>query len=198
MEQLKLAHAAGELAFFNSLAQLREREAFARYLGPVSRAEWVVYAKRPFGGPEQVLEYLGRYTHRVAISNNRLVSFTGEHVTFHWKDYRHESRNRLMQLDSQEFVRRFLLHVLPPGFQRIRHYGLLANRTREHKLRHCRELLDAPEPVAEEHAVEEVEDYRDQYQRLTGISLRDCPACGLGQMVRINTLLPQVLVRGPP
>ena len=198
LEQLRQAHVAGELEFFNSMAELTKPETFERYLAPVSHVDWVVYAKRPFGGPEQVLEYLGRYTHRVAISNNRLASFTGEHVTFHWKDYRHESRHRLMQLDCQEFVRRFLLHVLPPGFQRIRHYGLLANRTREGKLRRCRELLDAPAPVGEKHAVEDVEDYRDQYERLTGISLRDCPACGHGQMVRIGTLLPQVLVRGPP
>lgn len=196
IEQLKQAHADGELLFFNSLADLAKPEAFARYLAPVSRTEWVVYAKRPFGGPEQVLEYLGRYTHRVAISNNRLVGFTGDEVTFQWKDYRHEARHKVMQLESQEFVRRFLLHVLPPGFQRIRHYGLLANRSREEKLRHCRDLLDAPTPPTE---VPEIgEDYRDRYQRLTGISLRDCPACGHGQMVRVDTFLPHALVRGPP
>jgi hypothetical protein len=197
VEQLKQAHAEGKLAFFNALAKLKEAEAFARYLEPVLRVEWVVYAKPPFGGPEQVLAYLGRYTHRVAISNNRLVAFTGQHVTFHWKDYRHESRHKLMQLDSQEFVRRVLLHVLPPGFQRIRHYGLLANRSREEKLQRCRELLDAPTPAVEE-PTNEGEDYRDRYQRLTGISLRDCPACGHGQMVRIDTFLPNALVRGPP
>lgn len=198
IEQLRQAHAGGELGFFNSLAELTTPDAFARYLEPVSRTEWVVYAKRPFGGPEQVLEYLGRYTHRVAISNNRLASFTGEHVTFHWKDYRHESRHKVMRLDSHEFVRRFLLHVLPTGFQRIRHYGLLANRGREEKLRRCRELLDAPIPVVEEHAVDPDEDCRDRYQRLTGVSLHDCPVCGQGQMLRTDTLLPQVLVRGPP
>jgi len=196
VEQLRQAHAEGKLAFFNSLAELAKSAAFARYLEPVSRAEWVVYAKRPFGGPEQVLEYLGRYTHRVAISNNRLVDFTGQHVTFHWKDYRHEAKHKLMQLDSREFVRRFLLHVLPPGFQRIRHYGLLANRSREEKLQRCRELLDAPTPAVEE-PTNEGEDYRDRYQRLTGISLRDCPACH-GQMVRLDTFLPNALVRGPP
>jgi hypothetical protein len=197
VEQLRRAHAEGELAFFNSLAELAKPEAFARYLEPVSRTEWVVYAKQPFGGPQQVLEYLGRYTHRVAISNNRLVSFTGEHVTFQWKDYRHESRHQVMRLDSHEFVRRFLLHVLPHGFQRIRHYGLLANRTREGKLQHCRELLDAP-ATAEAPPTDEAEDYRDRYQRLTGISLRNCPACEHGQMIRIDTFLPQALLRGPP
>ena len=139
----------GELRFFNSLAALQDPDAFASYLAPVAQAEWVVYAKAPFGGPQQVLDYLGRYTHRVAISNNRLIDFADGQVAFAWKDYRHESRRKVMRLDAQEFVRRFLLHVLPTGFQRIRHYGLLANRHREIKLEHCRQLLAAPAPVVE-------------------------------------------------
>lgn len=193
--QLQLAFDHGELQFFNSLETLRNRVAFAKYLAPASRAEWVVYAKPPFGGPKQVLEYLGRYTHRVAISNNRLRDFSDGDVTFAWKDYRHESRNKTMRLDAHEFIRRFLLHVLPSGFQRIRHYGLLANRYREVRLNQCRDLLAAPAPVV---VPLDAQDYRDRYQRLTGVSLRDCPHCGHGQMVRIETFLPGTMPRGPP
>ena len=196
LAQLQLAFDTGELQFFNSLEALSNRVAFAKHLAPASRAEWVVYAKPPFGGPKQVLEYLGRYTHRVAISNNRLREFSDGAVTFAWKDYRHESRNKTMTLDAQEFIRRFLLHVLPSGFQRIRHYGLLANRYREVRLNQCRNLLAAPAPVVVDEL--EIEDYRDRYQRLTGVSLRDCPHCGRGQMVRIETFLPGTLPRGPP
>ena len=141
-----------------------------------------------------MLEYLGRYTHRVAIANSRLVDFADGTVAFRWKDYRHEARPKVMRLQAREFVRRFLLHVLPPGFQRIRHYGLLANRYREVKLTHCRQLLKAPKPETHE----ELDDYRDRYQRLTGISLRDCPQCGNGQMVRIESFLPTAQPRGPP
>jgi len=197
LAQLQQAFDDGELHFFNSIAALHDRAAFAKYLAPARQTEWVVYAKAPFGGPQQVLQYLGRYTHRVAISNNRLIDFADGQVTFAWKDYRHESRNKLMRLDAQEFVRRFLLHVLPPGFQRIRHFGLLANRHREVKLEHCRQLLDVPAPVVDL-SEEEPLDYRDRYQRLTGVSLRDCPQCGRGQMVCIESFLPGSLPRGPP
>ena len=132
----------------------------------------------------------------MAISNNRLREFSDGAVTFTWKDYRHESRNKTMRLDVQEFMRRFLLHVLPSGFQRIRHYGFLANRYREVKLNHCRELLAIPAPVLE--LADAPMDYRDHYQRLTGVSLRDCPHCGRGQMVRIESFLAGTLPRGPP
>ena len=194
--ELQLAFDHGDLRFFNSLEALQDRAAFAKYLAPAAHAEWVVYAKPPFSGPQQVLEYLGRYTHRVAISNNRLLEFSDGAVTFAWKDYRHESRNKAMRLDAHEFIRRFLLHVLPSGFQRIRHYGLLANRYREVKLERCRQLLIAPALVVEGSDAEL--DYRDRYQRLTGVSLRDCPHCGRGQMVRIESFLPGTLPRGPP
>ena len=195
---LQRAFDHGELQFFNTLEALSSPAAFAKYLAPVTRAEWVVYAKPPFGGPKQVLEYLGRYTHRVAISNNRLRAFSDGAVTFAWKDYRHESRNKTMTLDAHEFIRRFLLHVLPSGFQRIRHYGLLANRYREVRLKQCRDLLAAPAPAPVVAGELDSEDYRDRYQRLTGVSLRDCPHCGRGQMVRIETFLPGTLPRGPP
>jgi hypothetical protein len=196
LTQLRSAFDEGDLQFFNSLAPLQGRDAFASYLAPVAQAEWIVYAKPPFGGPRQVLDYLGRYTHRVAISNNRLIDFADGLVAFAWKDYHHESRRKVMRLDAQEFVRRFLLHVLPAGLQRIRHYGLLANRYRKAKLDHCRQLLAAPTPVVE--LPDPALDYRDRYQRLTGVSLRDCPHCGRGQMVRIESFLPGTLPRGPP
>ncbi|WP_213957950.1 MULTISPECIES: IS91 family transposase [unclassified Variovorax] len=196
LTQLRQAFDEGELRFFNSLAALQDPDSFARYLAPVANAEWIVYAKAPFGGPQRVLDYLGRYTHRVAISNNRLIDFADGRVAFAWKDYRHESRRKVMCLDAQEFVRRFLLHVLPTGFQRIRHYGLLANRYREIKLERCRQLLAEPAPVVELPAASM--DYRDHYQRLTGVSLRDCPHCGRGQMVRIESFSAGTLPRGPP
>jgi hypothetical protein len=195
LQHLQQAFDDDELQFFNALAALQDRAAFAKYLAPAAHAEWVVYAKAPFGGPQQVLDYLGRYTHRVAISNNRLVDFSDGNVAFAWKDYRHESKHKVMRLDAHEFVRRFLLHVLPAGFQRIRHYGFLANRSREIKLERCRQLLNAPAP---DPPVDEPEDYRDRYQRLTGVSLWDCPLCKHGRMISIETWLPGSMPRGPP
>src|SRR6185503_5922180 len=127
LEALEKAHAADRLQFFSDLEPLRDPQAFARFLAPLRDAEWVVYAKPPFGGPQQVLEYLGRYTHRVAISNQRLLALQQDQVSFRWKDYRHPQRPKVMTVSAAEFIRRFLLHALPPGFQRIRYYGLMAN-----------------------------------------------------------------------
>jgi hypothetical protein len=196
LAQLQAAFDIGLLQFFNALEPLKAPGAFARYLAPARQTEWVVYAKPPFGGPQHVLDYLGRYTHRVAISNNRLLGFTDGQVSFRWKDYRQDSRQKVMNLDAQEFIRRFLLHVLPSGFQRIRHYGLLANCQRAVKLARCRELLAAPTPTAKPD--DTPVDYRDRYQQLTGKSLRDCPKCGRGHMVCIETFQPGAMPRGPP
>jgi hypothetical protein len=143
-----------------------------------------------------VLDYLGRYTHRVAISNNRLIRFDGDEVTFLWKDYRHRAAQKTMTLAADEFIRRFLLHVLPDGFKHIRSYGWLANRHRAAKLSTCRRLLGVATYTVEPPTV--TEDYRDRYQRLTGRSLRDCPVCGKGHMVCIETFLPGALPRAPP
>ena len=139
-------HAAGELQFFGDLAHLADRALFEDYLAPLRATEWVVFAKRPFAGPEQVLAYLARYTHRVAIGNSRLVSIDDGQVVFRWKDYRHQGgqQKKVMRLDAGEFLRRFLLHVLPDGFHRIRHYGLFANGHRAEKLAICRKLLNVP------------------------------------------------------
>jgi hypothetical protein len=196
LEQLHKAFDCGQLHFYSQLEQLQHAHAFAQYLAPVTQAEWVVYAKRPFGGPAQVLNYLGRYTHRVAISNNRLLSMDNGKIAFVWKDYKHGAAKRTMTLEAEEFIRRFLLHILPEGFKHIRHYGFLANRCRETKLGTCRRLLGAPLPTVEE--ANEREDYRDLYQRLTGKSLRDCPVCGQGHMVCIEIFPAGSLPRAHP
>ncbi|KMK63877.1 putative transposase [Puniceibacterium sp. IMCC21224] len=141
LQALRAAFEAGQLHFFGDIAGLAEPQAFARHLIAADRRDWVVYAKPPFGGPEQVLAYLSRYTHRVAIANSRLVSTEGGKVTFRWRDYRHGRRPRHMTLDAGEFIRRFLLHTLPDGVHRIRHYGFLANGQRAARLAACRALL---------------------------------------------------------
>ncbi|MGC1452276.1 MAG: IS91 family transposase [Candidatus Sulfotelmatobacter sp.] len=141
---LKQAFARGELALHGALATLTEAERFEELLDQVVRRDWVVFAKRPFGGPRQVLKYLARYTHRVAIANRRLVALRNRRVTFRWKDYAHGGRQRLMTLAATEFIRRFLLHVLPRGFMKIRHYGFMANRARKAKRDLCRRLLNMP------------------------------------------------------
>ena len=146
LEKLMAAHEAGKLRFFNDHAALAHRAAFKRTLEPLRKAEWVVYAKQPFAGPEAVLAYLSRYTHRVAISNSRLIRLDHNGVTFRWKDYRAKGRDRqkVMTLPAHEFIRRFLMHVLPKGFHRIRHYGFLANGNRAANLARARSLLDVP------------------------------------------------------
>jgi len=187
LERLEAAFARGQLHFAGALEPLQDPSAFAAYLAPLRQAEWVVYAKPPFGGPAQVLEYLGRYTHRVAIANQRLLAIDGEQVRFRYKDYRDHDRQKTMALDADEFIRRFLLHVLPGGFHRIRHYGFLGNRFRVVKLARCRELLGMPAPL-EVPPTARPRDYRDVYEALTGVSLRVCPVCQHGQMVRVATL----------
>lgn len=145
LEGLLELHRAGQLTFFGDLADLAQADAFAKWLAPFRKTEWVVYAKPPFGGPEAVLSYLSRYTHRVAISNNRLVSADANTVAFRWKDYRikHSDRQKVMCLATPEFIRRFLIHVLPEGFHRIRHYGLLASSARKTNITKIRALLGA-------------------------------------------------------
>jgi len=142
-ERLATAHTKGALQFFGANAVLRDEDAFRKFLKPLRRVDWFVYAKRPFAGPDQVLSYLARYTHRVAIANSRLVSFDGDRVRFKWKDYRRDGQARygVMTLDAHEFIRRFLLHVLPDGFHRIRHYGLFANTARAGNIANARALL---------------------------------------------------------
>ena len=189
LDKLATAHQAGRLTFFNDLAPLADRDAFNAHLAPLRKAEWVVYAKRPFGGPEAVLAYLARYTHRIAISNSRLIAFDGANVTFRWKDYRTKGRERYktMTLGAHEFIRRFLIHVLPSGFHRIRHYGLFANGGRVRNIARVRALLAMP-VTDHDQAGEAAEP-----QNLT----RTCPCCG-GRMIVIETFERGHQPRAPP
>jgi Putative transposase len=184
LEFLQKAFDDGQLHFFSSLHQLRDPCAFSAYLAPLRQAEWVVYAKPPFAGPKQVLDYVGRYTHRVAISNNRLLDIEDGQVQFRYKDYRDDNQQKTMPLSADEFIRRFLLHVLPDGFHRIRYYGFLGNRYRQEKLQRCRQLLGMASAEQTTSATEPPKDYRDRYEELTGVSLRLCPACRRGRMIR--------------
>jgi hypothetical protein len=174
---LQRAYGDGQLAFAGGTAALADRRTFAGFLGGLRTIDWIVYAKRPFAGPEQVLEYLGRYTHRVALSNDRLVDHRQGRVRFRWKDYADHDRVKIMTLDADEFLRRFLLHVLPRGFVRIRHFGLLANRARHGTLPRCRHLLGQPPPDDAP-----PESASALLYRLTGIDLTCCPLCGKGPL----------------
>lgn len=185
LDALRRAFRAGELVFSGSLATLAEPGAFAAWLEQLRRHDWVVYAKRPFAGPEQVLEYLGRYTHRVAISNERMVRLDRGIVRFRWKDYADGGRVKLMALAAAEFIRRFLLHIVPDGFVRIRHFGLLANRTRKVKLARCRRVLDQPPAPAKRPR----ESVRALMLRLTGLDIERCPTCQRGRL-RVTEILP--------
>jgi putative transposase/transposase-like zinc-binding protein len=181
LEKLTVAHEAGLLPFFGRHAHLGEAKAFAAYLTPLRRSEWVVYSKRPFGGPQAALAYLSRYTHRIAISNSRLIAVDRNGVTFKWKDYRAEGgeRQKIMTLATHEFIRRFLIHVLPSGFHRIRHYGLLASGSRADNIARARQLLGVPKP----HSEKADADAPDGNQ--TALTQR-CPCCG-GRMMIIET-----------
>jgi hypothetical protein len=184
---LKAAYRADALQFHGSLLYLADARTFAKWLRSLFRHDWIVYAKRPFGGPEHALRYLGAYTHRVAISNHRLVALDQRYVTFRWRDSAHGNKKKLMTLAADEFLRRFLLHLLPRGFVRIRNFGFLANRRRAHLLPICFELL------------------RRSDVRQTSAAAREshctswrCPACG-GTMRTIERLsAAQLLLRSPP
>jgi Putative transposase/Transposase zinc-binding domain len=183
---LQQAFARGELRFAGGVADLADPATFPQFLASLRASDWVVYAKPPFAGPTQVLEYLGRYTHRVALSNDRLVSLEAGQVRFRWKDYAHGNRGKTMTLSAEEFLRRFLLHVLPAGFVRIRHFGFLANRGRAVKLARCRALLAArpPEPSAAPEPVAAL------MRRLTGVDITRCPVCHAGHLRLVAVLRP--------
>jgi len=180
LEKLVAAHRTGELQFFGNHAPLTDRQAFAAFLAPLRNSKWVVYCKHPFGGPKQVLRYLARYTHRVAISNRRLVAYDDKGVTFKWKDYRAEGHERykLMTLTNHEFIRRFLIHVLPGGFHRIRHYGLFANGSRADNIARARELLAVPTPKTDRAAASNASEPSEL--------AHPCLCCG-GRMIIIET-----------
>ena len=192
LEKLAAAHQAGRLSFFGEHTKLADAQSFAAFLAPLRKAEWVVYAKRPFGGPQAVLAYLSRYTHRVAIANSRLIAFDERSVTFKWKDYRIEGRDRYKQmtLATDEFIRRFLIHVLPNGLHRIRHYGLLASANRADNIARARELLAVP-PSAKQSETPKAA--IDQPRVLPC----PCPCCG-GRMIVIETFARGCKPRHPP
>jgi len=188
LQYLEEAFDSGKLRFFSSLTTLQDPQAFNRHLDPVRNLKWVVYAKPPFAGPQQVVNYVGRYTHRVAFSNHRIVDIEGSEVKFTWKDYRHNHQQKTMTLSADQFIGRFLLHVLPSGFHRIRYYGFLANPHRKEKLEQCRRLLGVAARSDTSSIPVTPEDYRDRYERLTGHSLRECPLCHRGRMIAIQVL----------
>src|SRR5690606_39571167 len=187
LTQLLALHAAGRLRCFGAITPLADRRIFMRHLAPVRKKRWVVYAKPPFAGPEAVLAYLSRYTHRVAISNSRLLRFDEAGVTFRYKDYRRSGadRQQVMTLTADEFIRRFLLHGLPKGFPRIRHYGLLANGTRKDHLERARRLLAVEPPAADDPPAEPQE------------ARPPCSYCG-GRMIVIEIFQRRYQPRAPP
>lgn len=193
LDYLQESDAEGALRFGGSTATLAEAGAFRLFLAKLKTHDWVVYAKPPFAGAEQVLSYLGRYTHRVAIANHRLVSFEDGEVRFRWRDYAHGNKVKVMSLTGVEFIRRFLLHTLPHRLVRIRHYGLLSNRCRHAKLARCRALLDQPEPQVLESLL-----VAALMLRLTGIDIHRCPYCHQGRLQVIMTLDPTALRKPVP
>ncbi|GJL90291.1 MAG: putative transposase y4qJ [Minwuia thermotolerans] len=184
LDLLKHAYAAGRLQFRGVLRRLARRKRFLKYLRTPYRQNWVVYAKPPFGSPQQVVRYLGRYTHRVAIGNSRLLDLRGGRISFRWKDYSQGSRQRVLTLEATEFLRRFLLHVLPKRFVRIRYYGFLANRWRVERLKLCRELLGVASKV--ETTTDEEEEAASEGEVVQAA----CPKCGEGRMLRAGLVAP--------
>lgn len=183
LEALKTAYRNNELEFFGELESLTDAAAFLAYLNPLEQSEWVVYAKKPFGGPQQVLDYLGRYTHRVALSNDRIVDVSNGQVTFQWRDYRRKDKykSRTMTLPADEFIRRFLIHTLPPGFRRIRHFGFLSNRFRKEKLELCRKLLSNPASEL----LPAPAQCRQVAAALHNQPFHHCPKCRTGILIRM-------------
>jgi hypothetical protein len=188
---LEKAFDSGKLRFVGSLKALQDPREFRSYLAPLKQTEWVVYAKPPFAGPQQVLDYVGRYTHRVAISNNRFLDIENDRIRFHWKDYRDNNQQKIMTLSAEEFIRRFLMHVLPDRFQRIRYYGFLSNRDRDEKLAVCRQLLGMSsldeEPAAGDQPIDD--DLNHVLEQLRSL-LRKCPVCPEGRMIVVEVVPP--------
>ena len=177
-----------DLVFPDSLSHLKDPGDFETFRKNLYHKNWVVYCKPPFDGPKGVLQYLGRYTHRIAISNNRILSVRDGNVSFLWRDYADHNRPKTMTLKAGEFIRRFLLHVLPARYVRIRHFGLLANRKRKDNIAACRKMLDSGKPVTKENA--RIETWQEQLLRICGIDVTTCPVCQKGRMCRVELLLP--------
>lgn len=191
----KEAYEKGKLVFPGKMVPLKEKSTFNALLKDLYAPEWVVYCKPPFQSAERVMDYLGRYTHRVALSNNRLVKLENDRVTFRYRDRNDNDTVKLMTLDAFEFIRRFLLHVLPDGFMKIRHYGILSNRNTKSKLSRCMKLLGVHplDPNREKHQ----EPWQDLLERITGVDPRICSHCGKGKMVLKRVLNPSALPLPP-
>jgi Putative transposase/Transposase zinc-binding domain len=188
LDLLKECFQSGQLVFPGQLSSLQDPRKFETFRRPLYHKKWVVYCKPPFNGPQGVLQYLGRYTHRIAISNNRLLTIRDGQVSFRWRDYKDQNRQKTMRLQAEEFIRRFLLHVLPARFVRIRHFGLLANRNRKDNLSVCRQLLGGDKPGVKEKI--QTETWQEQLLRICSIDVLACPVCQKGKMSRIALLLP--------
>ena len=186
LASLKSAYQQKKLQFGGAIEPLKKKTAFQALISTLYNKEWVVYAKKPFGGPSQVLAYLGRYTHRVALTNNRLVSISDGKVIFRWRDYRDDNKEKLMTLDASEFLRRFLLHVLPERFCKIRYYGFLSNRRRLDQLNKCKELLGVPPSPKQT----EAKSWEELLLEVTGVDVRICPVCHKGRMRSYYVLEP--------
>ena len=178
MSKLKQAYSNGDLVLQGSIMSLRQKNNFKQLLDILYEKGWVVYAKRPFGNPANVLKYLGRYTHRIAISNHRIVDMDDQKVSFNWKDYADKNLGKVMSLHASEFIRRFLLHILPKGFCKIRYYGLAASRNKKPNVAFVRKLLNAPDPVY----IPSGESWQETLFRLTGFNVSKCPKCKKGEM----------------
>lgn len=188
LDYLKNSFESGDLIFPGGIAYLKEPGTFEVFRRRFYHKKWVVYCKPPFDGAEGVLKYLGRYTHRIAISNNRILNVQDGTVSFSWRDYADGDKQKTMTLKASEFIRRFLLHVLPPRYVRIRHFGLLANRGRKDNVALCRELIDGCNTVIKEKVTPE--SWQDQLLRICGIDINTCPVCKKGTMIMIELLLP--------
>lgn len=196
IELLIKAFNQDRLKFYGKISHLSNPESFAQLIKKCFNTEWVVYAKPPFGGPERVLDYLGRYTHRIAISNNRLLKVEDDKVSFSWRNYRKGNKSQTLTLEAEEFIRRFLLHVLPSGFMRIRYFGFLSNRHRSEKLKLCRKILHVRQTAVKSDSI----DWKKRYELLTGKPVDLCPFCHKGHLILIRNLLPLrfPLTRPPP
>jgi hypothetical protein len=195
LDHLKDSFASGDLIFPGGISHLNDPRTFEMFRGLFYHKKWVVYCKPPFDGAEGVLKYLGRYTHRIVISNNRILKVQDGNVSFRWRDYADGDKQKIMTLKADEFIRRFLLHVLPHRYVRIRHFGLLSNRSRKDNIDLCRELIGSCKTATKEK--ERPETWQDQLLRICGIDINTCPVCKKGTMVRVEILLPS-RCNGPP
>jgi len=184
LQKLQTAYQNHELIFPGNTAKYKSKQKFAQLIQSLSKVKWIAYAKRPFAGPQQVLEYLGRYTHRIAISNNRILSIDNGKVSFKYRDRKRNNEIRIMTLDAHEFIRRFLLHVLPMGFMKIRYFGFLSHKNKKQALPLIRKLID-PDAKLPEKIVETI---IEMMHRLTGKDITCCPKCGKGKMIKIKKL----------